>query len=292
LIPVTLAGALQSGALQGLQEFFLLSKQSILSALIKLVVSLLLVYAGFSVVGVMVAVVLASLASWGYGYLATRPVFATPMTAEASHTEFTLRSVRGLFTTILVTTLLLVLLSNIDVLMAKHFLPADLAGQYGALSTIGKILIYGIGAFITVLLPMVTAAHAEGKGGGVRILGLSLAIIAACSVCILLLFTFFSGPIVTVLFGLRYIQIAPYLGLFTVAMACISLASAFINYFVAVNNSSFIYFLSFGIAAEVAIIALHHSSLSAMTTSLVYSSVLLLMLMLVNFGLTLRLKTV
>ena len=308
LIPITLASALQLGALQGLQEFFLLSKQSVLSTLIKLVVSLLLVYAGYSVVGVMLGLVLATLVSWGYGYLATRARFAPQKTGVGESTKFSLRSIRTLFSTILLTTLLLVLLSNIDVLMAKHFLPADLAGQYGALSTLGKILIYGIGAFITVLLPMVSAAHARdqaqdqahehinekrtGKREGDKILALSLAIIAACSIAIYILFSFFPHLIVTLLFGTRYLAVAPYLGTFSIAMACISLATAFINYFVAVENTSFLYLLLGGILVEVGLISVHHASLGAMTGALVASSMTLLILMMVNYAVFCRPTTI
>src|SRR3989344_3090999 len=70
--PLAILGALQSGTLQGLQKFFSVAKQGILSALVKLGGSVLLVWAGFSVAGVMGALGLASLASFIYGVFATR----------------------------------------------------------------------------------------------------------------------------------------------------------------------------------------------------------------------------
>ena len=180
--------------------------------------------------------------------------------------------------------------------MAKHFLPADLAGQYGALSTLGKILIYGIGAFITVLLPMVSAAHAKGqengKGEGENILALTLAIIAAASIGVYVCFSLFPHPIVTILFGARYLAIAPYLATFSIAMACISLVTAFINYFVAVQNSSFIYMLAAGIVLEGILISLSHATLGAITVMLLISSMVLLVLMAANYALFCRTKTV
>lgn len=291
LIPITLASSLQSGTLQGLQEFFMLSKQSVLGTLIKLVGSSLLVVAGFSVAGVMLGLVLASLGSWAYGYLATRALLA-PGEAEETDQSFSLRSVRELFPTILVTTLLLTLLSNVDVLMAKHYLSPELAGQYGALSTIGKVLIYGIGAFIAVLLPMVSAAQAEGRGEGSRILFLSLAIIAAASIGVYALFSLFPTAIVALLLGSRYLAIAPLLGTFSIAMACISLTIALVNYFVATQNTSFIYLLFAGIALEVSLIALNHASLAAMTGMFVVSSLILLALMSANYLVFCRAKSV
>lgn len=281
LIPVALASSLQSGTLQGLQEFFLLAKQNALSAVLKLALSVALVYAGFSVAGVMLGLVAASLASWGYGYLATRKIFKRHAAPQAE--PFALGPLKALFMTILATTLLMALLSNIDVLLAKHYLSAEAAGEYGALSTIGKILVYGVGAFITVLLPLASAAEAGAKGGGRRILGLSLAAILAASAAAVGLFSLVPGLVLSALFGARYLGVAPHLGLFGIAMGCIALSTAFINYFVAARNTSFLYFLAAGIAAEVGLIALNHATLGAVTSMLAASSALLLALMVLNY---------
>ncbi len=294
LIPVTLASSLQSGTLQGLQEFFLLSKQNILSTLVKLGVSLVLVYEGYSVIGVMLGLVLASIASWGYGYFRTRQMFAP---GEIVANPSVVRSLRSLFTIILSTTLLLALLSNIDVILAKHFLSPSDAGQYGALSTLGKILIYGIGAFITVLLPMVSAAHAKDTSGdnfgkeGAKILMLTLVVIAVASIVFFILFTFFGAPIVSLLFGGRYASVAPYLGTFSIAMGAISLSTAFVNYFIAIENKSFIAFLLLGIVSEVLLLAFKHSSIESMTGMLVLSSIFLLLCMIFNYMILARKHT-
>ena len=282
MIPITLASALQMGTLQGLQEFFMLSKQNVLSTVVKLAASIALVMLGFSVIGVILGVVLAQMVSWGYGYMATHRLLRPDPTSSAQK-PFSPLSIRSLFTTILATTLLLAFLTNLDVLMAKHFLLPELAGQYSALSTIGKILIYGVGAFITVLLPMVSAAHADEVGGGRGILYLSLSIISCASLVAYGLFYFFPTAIVEMLLGARYLSIAPYLAKFSIAMGCISLATAFINYFVAVKNNSFLYLLMGGMLLEVVAFTLNHATLAAMTSTLVLSAVVLLVLMACNF---------
>ena len=291
LIPLMAVGSLQSGALQGLQEFFMLSKQSVLGALIKLAVSVLFVWLGFSVLGVMFALVLAQCAGTVYGFLAIRKTLDAK---ECAGTPFVIdaHAIRTLFTTILISTLFLALLSNIDVLLAKHYLPAVLAGQYGALSTLGKIIIYGIGAFSTVLLPMVAAAHARGKGEEKRILTFSLAVIAAASMSGVVIFSFFPAFFVHMLFGARYLDIAQYLGIFSVAMSCVALATALINYFIAIRNTSFLYFLAFGIMLEVLLISLDHSSLAAIAHMLALSSAVLLALMVINFFISNKRRTI
>ena len=280
LVPLTLLGALQSGALQGMQEFFMLSKQHVLTALIKLAAAVLLVVAGLSVSGVMLALVLALAAGWVYGHVATRSVLRIEkgMTHEEEG-----GALRSMFSAIFITTLLLALLSNIDVLLAKHYLSAETAGHYGALSTVGKILIYGVGAFVTVLLPLASAAHARGQGGEKRVLFISLAVIVLSSLVAWAFFSLFPEFVVGTLFGPRYLDVAPHLGAFTIAMGSLSLSLALINYFVAVRNTSFMYFLALGIGAEFALISLGHGSIAAITEMFVAASIFLLALLSLNY---------
>ncbi len=288
LLPFSAASALQSGTLQGLQEFFALSKQNILGALIKLTIAILLVFAGFSVLGVIVALVCAQGAAWLFGFLVTRSALnlkeRTPLQAVDS------RPLQLFFSVTLLTTLLLALLSNTDLLLAKHFLPSALAGEYGALSTLGNIIIYGVGAFTTVLLPMVSAAKARGEGGERRILRLSLSVIAGAALSAWALFSLFPTVFVSLLFGARYLPIAPTLGHYAIADGCIALSIALINYFVAVRNTSFLYLLGLGIALEVGLIYFNHASIATIAVMFIISSTLLLGLMSANYFLTQRIR--
>lgn len=281
LVPITLLSALQSGALQGIQEFFKLSVQGVLSALVKLGAAVALVLAGFSVPGVMIALVVASLAGWFYGEKMTRKVLA--LGKESATVVQDGRAMRTIFASILFTTLLLALLSNIDVLLAKHFLSAELAGQYGALSTVGKIIIYGVGAFVTVLLPLASRARAEGAGGERKLLALSLSTIAVASLTAWGIFSLFPEFIVSLLLGVRYLPVAEHLGMFSIAMGCMALSLALINYFVAVRNTSFLYVLGAGIILEIVLIALSHDSLGAIAQMVVAASVITLALLVGNY---------
>ena len=280
LLPFSAASALQTGTLQGLQEFFTLTKLNIVSTVIKLGVAIVLVLAGFSVAGVMTALVCAQGATWLLGYLATkRHLDLTGGISQA----FDSRPLRLFFSMTLATSFLLALLSNTDLLLAKHFLPATLAGQYGGLATLGNIITYGIGAFTTVLLPMAAAAHALGAGGERRILRLSLLVIAAAAFVAWAVFTLYPTTFVSLLFGDRYLSIAPYLGRYAIAEGCVALSIALINYFVAIRNTSFLYLLGLAITAEVILIYLDHSSILAIASMLITASALLLALLSLNY---------
>jgi O-antigen/teichoic acid export membrane protein len=276
---------LQTGTLQGLQEFFTLSKQNILSTLIKLAVAVLLVYAGFSVVGVIVALVCAQVASWLFGYIVTRTRLGLTAVRAGSTVSapFDSRPLRLFFTMTLATSFLLALLSNTDILLARHFLSGTATGEYGGLATLGNIITYGVGAFTTVLLPMASRASALGVGGERRILRLSLLIIAACVISAWALFSLFPSLIISILFGTRYLSIAPILGHYAIAEGCMALSITFINYFVAVRNTTFLYFVGLGIIAEVGLICINHASIASITLMLIASSILLLALLTMNY---------
>ena len=284
LLPFSVASALQAGTLQGLQEFFVLSKQNVLSAAIKLAVAIALVYAGFSVAGVIVALVCAQAASWLFGFYATRTRLGlAQVPAGPESAPFDPRPLRLFFTMTLATSFLLALLSNTDILLARHFLSGTATGEYGGLATLGNIIAYGIGAFTTVLLPMAAAAHARGAGGERRILRLSLSIITLCVVFAWAIFTIYPSLIISLLFGARYLSIAPVLGHYAIAEGCMALSITLINYFVAVRNTSFLYFVGLGIVAEVVLICINHASIADITAMLIASSVFLLALLAFNY---------
>lgn len=280
LVPLSGAGALQTGTIQGLQEFFLLAKQNVLSAVIKLLLSLLLIYMGFSVAGVLTALVVAQTTQWLYGYYHTRRLMQKhePLgeTVDAAR-------IRSVFMTILVTSFLLVLLTSLDVLLAKHYLGSFEAGEYGALSTAGKIIFYGIGAFATVLLPMAAAAHARGEGEERKLLLVSMGVILVATLGCSLVFFVVPGPIVHVLFGSRYEAIVAPLGLYALAMGAVALSTTLINFFIAVGNTSFMYLLGISIALETLAIMRFHDSIMHITLALLFSMTLLIALLGLNF---------
>ncbi len=281
LIPLSAVGALQTGTMQGLHEFFIISKQNVLSASIKLLLSILLIYMGFSVPGVMIALVIAAFAGWLYGYFATHNMLGLHNNMQKPVLDS--KTISKLFSGIFITVLLLVLLSNTDVLLAKHYLSSIFAGQYGALSIMGNIIIYGIGAFTTVLLPMASAARAKGEGKEKHLLGLSLSIIATAAFVAWVLFSLFPQFFVNILFGQRYLPIAAYLGMYALASGFVALSIALINYFVAIRNTSFMYLLFFGIAFEVVLIYFNHGSIEEIVSMFVISSTTLLALMITNY---------
>ncbi len=57
-----------------------------------------------------------------------------------------------------------VIISNIDILMVKHFFPPDLAGLYAAIALVGRLLYFGAWSIVSAMFP-VSAENKRGAPG-------------------------------------------------------------------------------------------------------------------------------
>ena len=186
------------------------------------------------------------------------------------------------FLAVFLAALLVALISNIDVILAKHFFEPDLAGEYAALSAIGKILIYVASAFVTVMFAMVSESFAERKAHAEQTFKNTLVYIAALSLPAVLAFGLAPKIVVEIFFGSNYINIAPYLPIFSVAMFLFSLSIAFIHYFLAIRNNSFLLPFAAGALLQIVLISFHHKNIENVVASMLWSSIFLLVALVVN----------
>ncbi len=270
-LPIVLVLSVSVGILQGLQNFYIFSLQNILGTLIKLILALFFVYLGFSVGGVMLAL----LFSFAFSYLYASRRASKLMKELPQSLSDNLLDISGVYSStflIFTAVLFLAILLNIDVVIAKHYLLPDTAGQYAALSTIGKILVYGVGSFHTVLLPVVSAAHSSRENSTQSYLKSPLLVISGISIVVIFVFSLFPELVIRTLFGIKYLSIAPYLGLFMISMFFVSLIILFVSYFIAMQNKSFLYFLVGGVVLQIILFHFYHDSIFDITFAFVLSS--------------------
>lgn len=121
-----------------------------------------------------------------------------------------------------------VLYITADVILAKHFLPADQAGHYALLSLIGKMVYFAGSLLSQFILPMVSLEEGRGKKSNVfnkLLIGTFLSSFAAFVVI-----SAFKDVTVPLLFGDRAQSILPYIGLYTAGMVAFTVASNIISY--------------------------------------------------------------
>ncbi len=94
-----------------------------------------------------------------------------------------------------------VIISNIDILMVKHFFRPDVAGLYAAIALVGRLLYFGAWSIVSAMFP-VSAENKEDGGG--PLLALPLLMVTALSVIFVLLLAAFPEIVFRSLFGTHF----------------------------------------------------------------------------------------
>lgn len=277
LLPLVMISTYHSGFFQGQNNFLISSKLGVILTMLKLSISFVFLYVGFSVNGVLLALILSYLVTFCFD---TKPFQMLSLKELSLCTKNSIK--KHFVSTIFLSTLLLALLSNIDILLAKYFLSPYEAGAYAALSTLGKIVIFALAALVSVMFPMVAQAHAVSSSQAKKVFLKSILYMSALGLGAVLFLSVFSKQLVHILFGQKYEVIIPFVSIFSLAMFCMAISIACINYFIAIKNKIFVYFLTIGIFCEVLTIYLYHDTIQQFVYGLLLSSSGILVLMIIS----------
>jgi O-antigen/teichoic acid export membrane protein len=139
-LPLNLFTSYHTAFFQGKHDFLASSVIGFSSTVLKLVFAAIFIYFGFSVGGVLLALVLSFFASlFIYREAFVNFTFSVNFVNVYHKIIHVLKN--QIVTTYFFAAFLLAVVSNIDVLLAKYFLDSFSAGAYGALSTLGKIVL-------------------------------------------------------------------------------------------------------------------------------------------------------
>ena len=95
-----------------------------------------------------------------------------------------------------------VIISNIDILMVKHFFRPDVAGLYAAIALVGRLLYFGAWSIVSAMFPV--SAEAKTKAQGQPLLALPLLMVTAMSAVFVLLLAAFPEVVFRSLFGTHF----------------------------------------------------------------------------------------
>ncbi len=95
-----------------------------------------------------------------------------------------------------------VVISNIDILMVKHFFRPDVAGLYAAIALVGRLLYFGAWSIVSAMFPV--SAEKKEDGTGQPLLALPLLMVTAMSVIFVLLLAAFPEVVFRSLFGTHF----------------------------------------------------------------------------------------
>ena len=154
---------------------------------------------------------------------------------------------------------------NMDVLLAKYFLPTPIAGLYSGMSLLGKILFFGTISISAVMFPRVAALHAQGKSPH-KVVNLSLGLVLAAGIVVVGAYSLAPGLVIHLLLRrAEFDQIGHNLGIYALAMLGLAISNVLVYYFVGVHRRRFVFAMGFGALMFFGGIGLFHANLSQFT---------------------------
>lgn len=256
--------------LQGRRDFFNVSFTGVVAAGGKIIFSAALVIIGWNVVGAVFGTVIAQIITLlvlvnivkRRGWLRPgdfRRVSLPDLRLVKPELRFA-----GL---VLLTTLSFNVLLSLDILAVKHYFPPTVAGLYGGIETLSRIVFFINISVAGVLLPSVTP-HLKPADRR-RLLGQSALLTIGLGAAVLLSFWIAPRLIVTVLMGPKFLPFAnllPRLGLFTFLASIVNLL---ISYYLAQRRPLIAPAVMLGLGTTIGIVVMHHAVPAEVVTSLI-----------------------
>lgn len=273
---ITLIFAVPIGILQGLLKFFSFSFINIVSSLIKLGLGALFVYMGFRVAGALNAFFISSIV----GYLLTFPILYKFL-RNKNDPKLETRDIRNKLIwygiPVFLSSLGMTALISLDIILVKHFFQALVAGQYAALSLMGRSIFYLTSPITFVFFPLI----AQKKERGEKLLGtllLSILMIGGASLILSIIYFTFPKLVLTIFFPAEeYVSLSPYLGPFSVFILLYSLCWLFNSFYLAIGKTRVLFLTGIASIIEILYIFIFHENIMQVVTGLIVISIVLLL---------------
>jgi len=260
---------LSRGGLQGLQRFGYLGLTMIVNGSLKLLLGVIFVSVGFGVIGAMSALAVSTFVALALStsLLVSSLPRSSGTAADSldskspdSDSEMNFSEVYRYFFAAATVQLCFMILTNLDVVLVKHFFEPSQAGYYCVAQMVGKLIIFLPMAVTLVMLPKTSELHAQGKDTSHLLKKSLLAVAVLCgtgaAVCLI-----FPGLTIRLLSGEEHLSCIPLARLFAVTMTFFALVYVFLVYHLSIHHLRFIYSLVLLTAAQVLAIVLFHKSL-------------------------------
>ncbi len=247
------------GGIQGLKMFFLLGFLGAFAAFSRLVLSSLFIYLGFRYNGALLGGMIAFVLSSAWGVWALRKFFwgEIDRSRVMKLTDY-FKHMLPAFSTVM----LFKILIYIDGPMVKHYFSAEVSGDYGAATRIGKGLLFLLASVNYVVLPsMVHKFNENGHRESLKVLwkGIGIALIMALSFAGF--FALFPKYLITIIWGSKYANISKEFVAFTFAYIPFILMYIVVNHYIVIKSFWLAVVFGFGVVGIIGGISLFHSSL-------------------------------
>lgn len=243
LAPLAVVSAAQ-GVLQGAERFRALAAVFVVAAGLRVIGGVVAVLADGGLSEVLAATTIGSvlaavvaLALLRQPRAAARPaVRRDPLVRELGAASFGL--------------LALVALANVDVLLARHHLPAREAGLYAVGAVLAKVAFWAPQAVAVLVFPRLTGDRAR------EVLNAALVCVAGFGLALVVGTLLLARPVLQLVFGDAYVDLAPAAWAFTALGASLAVAHLLVVNGIAVRSSRLALLVAAAVVTEVLVITL------------------------------------
>jgi O-antigen/teichoic acid export membrane protein len=184
------------GGLQGVYHFRLLSLNFLLETSVKFFAAVLLVKAGYGVLGAVAAISISVITA----YCFPRTPVQLREQPKAGHPASFGEGIQAIIFFIGQ-----VIINNIDILMVKHFFHPDLAGLYAAVALVGRVLYIASWQVVSAMFPIAAASQPETEGHeSGMVVAVPLVFVTLMCLGFMLILGLFPDQILRLLFGARF----------------------------------------------------------------------------------------
>jgi O-antigen/teichoic acid export membrane protein len=226
---------------------------------------------GFGVNGALGAVVIGSAVALIASFIPLRPFLSK---VDSKKSDFKFSELYRYSLPTMIAMLCFAVPANVDVIIAKHFFAAHTAGLYTAASVLGKIILFIPGAIVIAMFPKVSKMYAEKKDTS-HLLNLSLLYTGLVSGVMAVGYWFFPTLVVKIPYGPAYVEVAPVVQLYGVAMLFFSLTVVLMRYNLAIHDLKYVYLFAFFTFLEIGLLTVFHASMMEMARILLAVNVAL-----------------
>jgi len=159
-----------------------------------------------------------------------------------------------------ITLLCFMILTNVDLILVKHFFPPIEAGYYSIAQMVGKIILFLPIPVVMVMFPKLSSLEGQEKKAHSILTQSLVAALLFCVVAVLF-GLLFPSLIIRVLSGKIYLECIPLVRLFCVNMTFYSLVLILLYYHLSTHQRKFLYPLFFLTLVQISLMLFFHKTL-------------------------------
>ncbi len=271
VVLVSLFIVTDSALIQGMQAFEWYGGGVTLATVVKISLSVLLVWMGYGINGALFALFLTGLVMWGIFNRGSR-AYRKAQPVKSKH-RFTASDTLP----IVAATVVFTVMTQLDMVLVRHYFNSHDTGIYAAAAILGKSVLYLPVAITMVLFPMVAENHARNESSA-HLLTQAVILVGILSGGAALLFLLFPEWLIHVFYGEAYVGAATLLRYFGFAMLPMALVMVAEHFLIAKGQVLFVYLFVLVAPIQVAAVSLFHDTLLDVVKVMVVCGSLLMLL--------------